>query len=266
MWAHDVAIIDGRRLAYRRAGEQRPRRLLYLHDAGADSLASPAFDDLAADHDVVLLDLPGYGSSDPPRGLRDVAGMVTLLAGLLDHLNWKASAVAGTSLGGWFAMELALGHPRRVRGLLLAAAAGLHTPEDFLFALFAEGRAAAGTERRMEEALAQRLALDPGEVEALPPAVAAAVAGPFVQSLAAAAAASWHPYTVNPRLLGRVGNIGCPTTVLWGERDALIPVSHGRALAGHIPGARFRLVPAAGHLVALERPDVFAAEMRALPA
>jgi pimeloyl-ACP methyl ester carboxylesterase len=67
------------------------------------------------------------------------------------------------------------------------------------------------------------------------------------------------------RLLGRLGDIGCPTVVLWGERDALIPLSHGQAFAQAIPGARLRIVPGAGHLVALDRPDVFAAEVRSLP-
>jgi pimeloyl-ACP methyl ester carboxylesterase len=264
-WTDGAAVLVGHRLAYRRAGQGASRRVLYLHDAGADTLASPAFDDLVADHDVVVADLPGYGRSGPPAGMGTVRDMVVLLQGLLDDLGWSRAIVAGTSLGGWFAAELALAGPDRVSGLLLAAAAGLHTPEDYLFALFAEGRATAGTERLMEEALVQRLALSTDDVAELPPAVAAATAAPFVQTMAAAAAASWHPYTVNPRLLGRLGDVRCPTVVLWGAADALIPVSHGHAFAGAIPGARLHVVAGAGHLVALDRPDVFAAEVRGLP-
>lgn len=258
---HDTVEVDGRVLGLRRAG-RGPGRLLYLHDAGADTLTSPAFADLGADHDVVLLDLPGYGRSAPPEGLTGPAAMAEVLAGLLEVLGWERGVVAGTSLGAWFALELALAAPEQVEGLVLSGAAGLHTPEDYLFALFAEGRAAAGTQELIKDALTRRLPEADQDVSGLPPRVAAAVIGPFVQNLAAAAAMSWHPYTANPRLLGRLSKVSCPTVVLWGEHDALIPLRHGRLLADGIPGADLRIVPAAGHLLALEHPELFAATVR----
>jgi pimeloyl-ACP methyl ester carboxylesterase len=259
----ETVQVQGRVLGLHRAG-RGPGRLLYLHDAGADTLASPAFDELSTDHAVVLLDLPGYGRSAPPEGLTGPAAMAEVLAGLLDTLGWEHGVVAGTSLGAWFALELALAAPERVEGLVLSGAAGLHTPEDYLFALFAGGRAAAGTQELIKDALTRRLPEADQDVSGLEPRVAAAVVGPFVQNLAAAAAMSWHPYTVNPRLLGRLPEVSCPTVVLWGEHDALIPLRHGRLLAAGIPGADLQIVPAAGHLLALEHPEVFAAAVRSV--
>ncbi len=263
-WAEHAAQLGVWRLAWRRAGTGPA--VLYLHDAGGDTLASPALDDLAADHDLVVVDLPGYGRSGDPVGLDHVDRVTGLLAALLDHLGWEAATVAGTSLGGWFALELALAAPARVTGLLLADAAGLHLPEDYLLALFACGQAAAGTERLVEAALVTRLGAQGEGVAQMPPALAAATVGPVVADLAAAAASSWDPYLLNPRLLGRLRGVRCPTTVLWGERDALIPMSHGRALAAGIPQARLVVRLGTGHLVALEEPEAFAAEVRALTA
>jgi pimeloyl-ACP methyl ester carboxylesterase len=261
IWGHAAVTVHGRLLAYRRGGAG-PSNLLYLHDAGADTLASTAFEDLAADHDVVLLDLPGYGRSGPPEGLAGIAAITDALAGLLDALGWNDAIVAGTSLGAWFALELAIAHRARVAGLVVSGSAGLHTPEDYLFALFAGGQAAAGTQQLIEGALVARLPAGERDVGDQPPAVAAAVVGPFVQNLAAAAAMSWHPYTENPRLLGRLPAVDCPSVVLWGEHDALIPLRHGRLIAAAIPSARLQVVAGGGHLLALEHPDLFAAAVR----
>lgn len=256
-----------RHVAYRRLGSPAAgSEVLYLHDAGADTLGSSAFDDLACDHDVVLLDLPGYGGSSPPIGLRGTVDVVTLLEQVLDGLGWEAALVAGTSLGGWFAAELAAARPERVRGLLLAGAAGLHTPEDYLFALFADGRAAAGTERLVEMTLLDHLPPAERLLGDLPPAVAAAFMAPFVQHLAAAASCSWNPYVVGLGMLGRAAGISAPTVVQHGEHDALIPLAHGRAYAAAIPGARLDVVVGGGHLTACEDPARFAAAVRSVRA
>lgn len=249
-------------LAVRRAGSGSP--LLVLHDAGADTLDAPCWAALAADHDVVQVHLPGHPPSPPPPPDVTVERIADQLAALVAELGWPAATVAGTSLGGWFGIELALRHPPLVAALVLLDSAGLHWPQDHLLALIADGRAVEGTRGLLEATLTQLL--DPADrcVDELPPAVATAVVGPFVQDLAAAAACSWHPATADPRTIERLPAITCPTLVLWGADDALIPLAHGRALADGIPGAALRIVPDAGHLLALDRPDVVADAVREL--
>lgn len=228
-----------------------------LHDAGADVFAAPAWDRLAVDHTVLRVVLPGYQGSDrPPTGWQ-VGDMAAVLADLVERSVGPA-VLAGTSLGGWFALEVALRHPAAAAGLVLCAAAGLQCPPDYLFALFADGRAAAGTQRLLEQTLARMVG---GDLAALPPAVVRAGTAPWVQDLAAAAC-SWHPWTAAPATLGRLHAVSCPTAVLWGERDALIPLRHGRLLAAGIPGATLQVVPDAGHLLACERPAVVSAAVR----
>lgn len=261
-WTRHAAPLRHGSLAYARAGHGRP--LLYLHDAGADTLASAAFDDLAADHDVVLADLPGYGESAPPGaidGPRDIAAMV---AALLDHLGWVHPVVAGTSLGAWFALELAFAFPARPAGLVLASAAGLHCPQDYLLALFRTGDAAHSAPDLIAGAIWDRL---PGtEGREVGGSAGAAVWGPWVQELAAAAWCSWHPYTANPRVLAQLGGVACPVEILWGARDGLIPLQHARLLVEGLPSANLHVVEGAGHLVALDAPEQFSAAVRRLPA
>jgi pimeloyl-ACP methyl ester carboxylesterase len=265
-WTSGRITAAGRALSYRRRGPPEAPPLLYLHDAGAETPASPAFEELAGDHDVVLLDLPGYAGSDGPTGLACAAGVGELVALSVEELGWSSATLVGTSLGGWFAVEAALSRPASVTGLVLADAAGLHTPEHYLFGLFASGQASVGTQQRVTDSILDRLphqewdrARPDGGVA---PEVAAALLAPYAQSVTAAVAASWHPFVTNPRLSGRLCEVRAPTVVVWGADDPLIPLAHGRTFAAEIPGARLRVAPRGGHLVALTEPALFAAAVR----
>ena len=59
----------------------------------------------------------------------------------------------------------------------------------------------------------------------------------------------------DPGLLDRLPSATVPVLAIWGEADRIIPAEHGRAYAKAIPGARFLLLPEAGHLPQLETPD-----------
>ena len=59
----------------------------------------------------------------------------------------------------------------------------------------------------------------------------------------------------DPGLLDRLPSVTVPVLAIWGEADCIIPAEHGRAYAKAIPGARFLLLPEAGHLPQLETPD-----------
>lgn len=261
-WTRLAAPLRHGSVAYARGGSGRP--LLYLHDAGADTLTSAAFEDLAADHDVVLMDLPGYGESAPPGAFDRPADIAAMLTAFLDRLGWARPLVAGTSLGAWFALELAFAFPDRAAGMVLAGAAGLHCPEDYLLGLFRTGDAAHSAPDLIAGAIWDRLPREEGQ--AVRGRAGAAVWGPWVQELAAAAWCSWHPYTANPRVLAQLGGVRCPVEILWGERDGLIPLQHARLLAEGLPAANLRIVDGAGHLVALDAPAEFAAAVRRLPA
>src|ERR1700744_547702 len=95
-------------LAYHRTGDGPP--LVLLHPLGADRRVwDPIVGSLSAAHDVIAVDLPGFGQSPPlrlttptPRALAEA------VAGLLDDLEVRQPHVVGNSLGGWVALEMAL--------------------------------------------------------------------------------------------------------------------------------------------------------------
>jgi mannose-6-phosphate isomerase-like protein (cupin superfamily) len=80
-----------------------------------------------------------------------------------------------------------------------------------------------------------------------------------VKAIMGANRAALATYGGNPMsdatLLGRLSAVTVPVLVVWGAADRIVPIEHGRAYAGAIPGAEFRLISDAGHLPQLETPD-----------
>lgn len=96
-------------IAHDRAGTPGATPLVLVHGLGGDRhVWAPVADRLAEDHDLVLVDLPGFGDSPALRG--DVAPPAlagALAAFLRDDLGWDAPHLVGNSLGGWVSLELA---------------------------------------------------------------------------------------------------------------------------------------------------------------
>ena len=67
----------------------------------------------------------------------------------------------------------------------------------------------------------------------------------------------WDPYMHTPKLRQRLHRVNVPTLLIWGEKDAITSPAYGEAYAKLIPGAKFSLVPGAGHYPHIEKPDAF---------
>ncbi len=63
----------------------------------------------------------------------------------------------------------------------------------------------------------------------------------FLRAREATARVGWNPYLHNPKLPQHLRRVQCPTLVLWGRDDKLIPLAHGEYYAEHIPGARLEV-------------------------
>ncbi len=75
------------------------------------------------------------------------------------------------------------------------------------------------------------------------------------KSLTLAGRVGWEPpYLHNRKLRGRLHRVGCPTLVLWGEQDRLVPLANGRAYAASLPRAALQVLAGAGHSTILEQP------------
>jgi pimeloyl-ACP methyl ester carboxylesterase len=239
-------MVAGTRLHLQSAGDGPP--LLYLHGANGVTWL-PGHDRLAAHYRVLLPEHPGWSADELAGGLESIDDLVYFYLDVLDALHLERVHLAGHSLGGWLAAEIAVGHAHRLWTLSLIDAAGLwlaDTPMPDLFAL--------------SPAESARLAnYDPALAEASIPA------NPTPEFRAAQARArtafariSWNPYLHNPRLPARLHRVRVPALVMWGEEDRVIPVAYAAEYERLLPDARVVRIPACGHSPARERPDEFA--------
>jgi 3-oxoadipate enol-lactonase len=202
---------------------------------------------------------PGWSRGAPiPFTIADLADDAVRVLHASGH---REAVVAGLSMGGMVAQEIAIRHPRTVTRLILLATRppvpGQVGSSKAVFALTtatppAEQRSAEYVRALWSSFTAPGFAgTHPEVIDEIVAAVMARVTtrvGLFNQARAAAA---WR----GPSRLGRVQ---IPTTVVHGNRDALIPVGNGARLAELIPIARYIELPDVGHLVPYEAPEVFA--------
>jgi pimeloyl-ACP methyl ester carboxylesterase len=252
-------------VSYDRRGAGPP--LVLLHGIGHHRRAwEPVLDRLAARHDVIAIDLPGFGRSPVPvAGLPDgMPAVVAGVAGFFAAEGLDRPHVAGNSLGGAIALELAAAGavtsatafspagfctPRQLRwavSVLAAHRLGAHLPGPVLRAAFATpwlramsfGMLLARPGRiSAEAALADSLALRHGKAFA-----------------AVARAGRGYTYAGAPRV---------PVTVAWGTRDRIL--SHRQAAVARrvLPGARHLDLSGCGHVPMHDDPDAVAAAILA---
>jgi len=219
---------------------------------------------------VVALDLPGFGWSQAPAGEISISGFADAVEALCDHLDVGPVALVGNSMGGFTAAEAAIRHPARVERLVLVDAAGISTSELM---------------RRPVRAMAKMLTLGttararktgPEGPRAVLPARPGALH-------AAVATIARHPTCLKRDLLAeqmmgrgadpaflssldaimdydfrdRLPEIACPTLVVQGADDMLVPASDADEFNRLIPDSRVVLLEDTGHVPMLERPTVF---------
>jgi pimeloyl-ACP methyl ester carboxylesterase len=262
--------IHGYRRAFRIAGSGPA--LLLIHGIGDNSMAwQPVHSKLARRFTVIAPDLLGHGQSDKPRADYSVAAYANGMRDLLSVLGVDQVTVVGHSLGGGVAMQFAYQFPQMVERLVLIGAGGV--TKDVNVAL--------------------RLASLPGGSEALSllrlPLVLPAlqVAGHLLGSVigstglgrdlpnalriltdlpepTASAAFSrtlravvdWRGQVVT--MLDRCYlTESVPVQLVWGEQDAVIPVSHAHMAHAAMPGSRLDIFPGAGHFPFHHDPDRF---------
>jgi 3-oxoadipate enol-lactonase len=208
---------------------------------------------------VVVLDNRGVGRSDKPRGPYRMATLADDVAAVLEAAGIEKAVVVGISLGGMIAQHVALRHPERVAGLvLMATTAGLP------YARFPTARALvtllglpiAGRFRppaQVGRALARLLLAEkdvPRARELLSEWPAAMRADPMVPRSYFAQLAAVATHSTGSRLR----HVTCPTVVVTGDEDVLIPPHNSRLIARLVPGAHLEVVRQCGHAIPASDP------------
>jgi pimeloyl-ACP methyl ester carboxylesterase len=235
------------------SGEGPP--LVYLPGADPEG-DDPALALLSQDFRVYRPHHPGFGRSDEDPAVDSVLDVAFRYLDLLDVLGLDRVYLAGLSLGGWIAAQVAVLAPDRIAKLVLACPAGLRPPVP----------------------VPDMFTLDPAELammihhqpEVRRAAVAAVSEMPadadrftrYLRSRAATAHLGWNPYMHDPKLAGRLHRVGCEVLIIWGAQDRLLPPECALAWQQALSRARLELVENAGHRPQAEQPAVFAALVR----
>jgi len=264
-WAQLSQTVDvgPDRLAYVDIGEGDPPVLL-LHGLGGNWTAwLETLPSVALHRRTIAVDLPGFGASAPGSDGISITGYARTIERFCERMGLDEIVLAGSSLGGWVAAELTLRAPALVRGLILIDAAGIvpTRAERFKAVSIMRGaelgaplaprfRSAVASRARLRKLALKYTVADPAALAAdLVYMALPAAPDPGFRPAFTAARRSWSDAWCD-----QLTEIDCPTLIIWGERDALLPLRHAREWARRIRGSELHVVPDAGHLPMLERP------------
>jgi pimeloyl-ACP methyl ester carboxylesterase len=248
--------VTGDSLAVQYLGAGPPLLLLNGYGATKDDWDPGFRDGLAAGSRVICPDNRGVGASPEARPDLTVAAMADDVIALMDARGIVTAAVAGWSMGGFIAQDIAARNPERVERLVLLAT-DPGGPETVKASPEVEARLRdhSGTPRERAMRLLRLL---------FPPPVAARMDAQFGELVAAARAAlsidalraqeaavdRWHDADVGDRLAA----ITAPTLIAHGTEDVLIPFANGELLAEGISGARLVAFEGCGHALMAQEP------------
>jgi pimeloyl-ACP methyl ester carboxylesterase len=225
------------------------------------------------DRRVIAVDLPGFGQSEMPAEEISVTGYADTIDALMTELGIDTAQIVGNSMGGFIGAELAIQHPARVERLVLVAAAGLsiesirterthgirHRAENVVF--FSLGNLASRSHQvalrpRLRHALLLLVAAHPSKLPG--PLAAQQVLGSGKPGFSDALEAMCR-YPLRDRL----EQISCPTLIVWGDKDRLVPLKDASIFEQLIPGSRKIIYKDTGHVSMMERPARFNEDVRA---
>ena len=232
----------------------RGEPLILIHGLGTSgSLWVHQVREFSEHYHVVALDLRGFGRSSKPEGRANysIEIMARDVIDVCETLGFKSINYLGSSMGGFIGQELALKAPQLCRRIILAhTASEFAIPKDVMAA-----RLKALDETSMDDYAAlvvkQALAQPPEPIleEWLSEMIANNQLEAYKHVLAGALA--------DFNLSDHIHKIRCPTLVIAGSDDQVLPPAGGRQIADQIAGAEFHLVDGVGHIGYAEKPAVF---------
>jgi pimeloyl-ACP methyl ester carboxylesterase len=263
---HEVAPAQfaeagGIRFAYRRFGRRggTPLLLLNYFAANLDNWDPKVTNGFAAERDVIIVDYPGIGGSSGETP-SNVAALTKACVEFCRALNLTQFDVAGFSLGGMIAQQLAADHPEMIRRIILLGTGprggegmvfdelSVDELDDevglLMFAFFtqSEQSKAAG------HAYIERLKLRAENRDA-----------PVSKQAALAELAAIREWGVIPQTdrFAMLGQIHHPTLIVHGSKDVVVMPINAFLLAEHLPNAQLIMYPDASHGAQSQHAEIF---------
>jgi pimeloyl-ACP methyl ester carboxylesterase len=248
--------INGIELTYTRHGSGTP--LVLLHGYPLDgSIWSEVVPLLADRFELIIPDLRGFGESTTVDALYTMDTFASDVAGLLNHLGFEKTALAGHSMGGYVALAFAKNYPERVSGLgLVASQAVADAPERKQGRYDTAKQVAEKGIGVVVEAMSSKFTPD----ERMR-AVAQSV---MEQQRPNAIIGALKAMAEREDLSALLAEFKFPVVLVHGDQDALIPIERAREVKNAIPRAHLVELKGVGHLPMLEAAEETAKALRHL--
>lgn len=257
----------GARIHYTDAGQGE--MVLLVHGFGGsfhnfDEVAR----DLRRDYRVVCVDLPGFGLSAMPLPEGDKPDYIQHYRDFFDaftaHLHADSFYMVGNSMGGWMSWETAVYRPEKVKKLVLIAAAGYEMEEiaakvtrllrlPVIDVLYSKGmplwlsRKNAGTVYADKSKIREEVVLNNNHMSNT---------GDNLENMIRLGRAGQVADTA------KIKSVQCPTLVMWGKQDEIVPYAHSAKFVRDIAGAQLITYDPCGHCPQMEIPNRVSADLR----
>jgi non-heme chloroperoxidase len=245
-------LATGLRVHYAEQGDRDGEAIVFLH-AYADSWSSygRVLPLLSPSYHAFALDQRGHGDSDKPECCYTADDYAADVDAFMEAVGIEKATLVGDSSGGLIVQRVALSFPHRVGRLVL-----IGSPTTLV-----------NNEAVMEWRESVRTLEDPIPPEFVGGFLGSIITQPVPEEFLERAVSEslkvparvWRDYWEGVVLAvddtARLGEIGAPTLILWGERDALLPREDQEWRAATIPNATLRVYPETGHLAHWARPE-----------
>jgi 3-oxoadipate enol-lactonase len=247
-------------LVYDDLGEGQPIVLLHGHPFSRRMWA-PQLESLSDEFRVIAPDLPGYGESAGRGHVVAMRELADAVLELMDALEVERAVVVGLSMGGLVAMELGLGEPDRVDGLVLAATTAAPVTDEEV-----------ATRRRVADALKRDGMLDHvlemggklfGPHARRDPALVGSVLTMMLATSPEGAAAALRGRVERPPYHELLRGLRVPALVVVGDADVYSTAEITEQLVDALPDSEVVRLPGVGHMPNLEEPQRFDDAIRA---
>ena len=256
----------GVKIHYQDTGPSKnPIPILFLHGFGASLQTWEAWSEaLSNEYRVISVDLPGFGlTGEDPSGIYTDQRSVEVLEAFLKELKIPKVVLVGNSMGGKFAWQFAARYPDQVAKLVLISPDGYASPGieygkkteiPAIAQLYRYFFSKTFLEMNLEPAYANPKTLNDALVNRyydlmLAPGVRGAILGRMQQ-------------TVLQDPVPSLSSIQVPTLLIWGEKDAFIPISNSNDYLKVMPNAKRVSLPNIGHLPQEEQPSIGLAALK----
>ncbi len=255
----DRVVLHGQNVAYEEVAGSGPV-LLLVHGVGSSSRTwDTVVPWLAAQGaHLVLVDLPGHGVSDKGRGDYSLGAFASTLRDLLNHLGHRTAVLVGHSMGGGVALQFAYQYPERCAGLVLVASGGLGGDaslvlraatlpgSELVLPVIAHRRTVSAIVAvdRVLSKVRGAAPMSDDTITTLTNLAEAENRAAFLSTLRSVVDVSGQRVSAVPKLASATH---LPILLVWGDRDAIIPMAHGRQALEQLPDGRLVVFPGAGH-------------------